>query len=212
MDVLFDRNVDASILNFLTKVCEVVPPDFICTLGFTNGFRAYRQCEEVDAIALALSECNAESYSNKLYGEGARRWMKVVFEELSIVVDVVGRSGLAIDATRAEKVRTIGVVKDFSNSAYSNLFHFTVQCIIDFERFKRVWSVGQKVDAPDELVDLYDPDEGLIDVSGLRMTREAFVELKAGWTVIPTYKMLNYGLTKKFAGLFMRGIPSQWKV
>lgn len=211
MDVVFENKVDAAISGFLGCV-GVVPLAFIGTFEFANGFRAFRQHENVDAMALALSGCHTELYCNNLSGENACRWMAMVFVELGAVIDVVGRSGLAVDRTRAEMIRALGCVKDFVDIGYSNLFHFTVQCIIDFERYQRVWSLGQKVDIPDELVDLYDTDEGLINVSGLRMTVEAFADLKSGWAVIPAYKMLNYGLTKKFTGLLTRGTPSQWKV
>lgn len=212
MDILFNRDVDASIERFLGVYGEVVPAYFIGSLEFANGFRAYKQREEVDAIALAMMGCQAKLYCNTLTDEKVRRWMGDVFVEVEMVVDGVGRSGLAVDTTRAEMVRAFGVVKDFSDIDYSNLFHFTVQCVIDFERYKRAWGAGQSISVPDELENLYDPNEGLIDVSGLHMTVEAFTDLKSGWTVIPAYKMLNYGLTKKFTGLFARGIPSQWKV
>lgn len=211
MDVVFENRVDAAISRFLGCV-GAVPVAFIGTFEFANGFRAYRQREDVDAIALALIECHTEFYSNNLTGDNVRRWMESVFAEFDTVVDVVGRSNLAVDTSRAEMVRAFGVVKDFSDIDYSNLFHFTVQCVIDFERYKRAWGAGQSISVPDELENLYDPNEGLIDVSGLHMTVEAFTDLKSGWTVIPAYKMLNYGLTKKFTGLFARGIPSQWKV
>lgn len=202
MDILFNRDVDASIERFLGVYGEVVPAYFIGSLEFANGFRAYKQREEVDAIALAMMGCQAKLYCNTLTDEKVRRWMGDVFVEVEMVVDGVGRSGLAVDTTRAELVRALGGVKDFADIDYSNLFHFTVQCVIDFERYRRVRSVGQSISVPDELENLYDPNEGLIDVSGLHMTVEAFTDLKSGWTVIPAYKMLNYGLTKKFTGLF----------